>query len=214
MADSHWPEISGHSRLGNAHREGDLSPSRDGHRALSAHRVFVGHEVLLDVSFPAAQASLARLILGSLLGSASAQAYSDGITGLARFGPPGSAPGLPRLVQVYVQDLMASGISGRVALRWEATGPADGLFPALDADITLTPAGERSTRLTLTGVYRPPPGTAGRELDRAIVLRYATATIRTFLQSVVRAIALAAEPGTGAANPPDRPPLPPEPDIP
>ena len=103
MADSHWPEISGHSRLGNAHREGDLSPSRDGHRALSAHRVFVSHEVLLDVSFPAAQASLARLIRGSLLGSASAQAYSDGITGLARFGPPGSAPGLPRLVQVYVR---------------------------------------------------------------------------------------------------------------
>ncbi len=214
MADSQWPEISGRPHLANAHRDGDLSPSLDGHRSLSAHRMFVSNEGLLDVSCTAARDRLASLIRGGLLGSASAQAYSNGITGLTRFGPPGSAPGLPRLVQVHVQDLMTSGDSGRAALRWEAAGPAGGLFPALDADITLTPAGEHSTTLTLIGVYRLPPGTAGPELDRAILLRFATATIRTFLQSVIQAIALAAEPGTEAANPPDRPSLPPEPETP
>jgi len=144
------------------------------------------------------------------LGSASAQAYSGGITGLARPWPPRSAPGLPGLVQVHCQDLTATGDSARVALRWEAAEPTGGLFPALDADLTLTPAGEHSITLNLTGVYRPPPGTAGPELDRAFLLRLATATIRTFLHRVIEVIALAAGPRTQAADP-DLPRLLPEP---
>ena len=201
MADSQRPEISGRPRLANAHHDRDLSLSRDGHRALSSHRVFVGDEVLLDVSFPAARDRLANLIRGGLLGSASARAYGEGITGLARPGPPGPAPGLPRLVQVHAQDLTADGDPSRVALRWETAGPDGGLFPALDADITLAPAGERAAALTLTGVYRPPPGVAGPGLDRAVVLRCATATIRAFLGHLIEAIAVAGEPGTEAADP-------------
>jgi hypothetical protein len=49
-------------------------------------------------------------------------------------------------------------------LRWEATGPGGRLFPALDADITLTPAGEHATLLGLAGCYRPPLGSWGRGL--------------------------------------------------
>ena len=115
-----------------------------------------------------------HLIRGGLLGSASAQAYSDGITGLAR------------LLHVHVQDLTARGDSARLALRWEASGPGGGLFPALDADITLTPAPEHSATLTLTGAYRPPPGT---DLDRVILRQVATATIRAFLRRVTDAMA-------------------------
>ena len=65
----------------------------------------------------------------------------------------------------------------------------------------LAPAGEQAATLTLTGVYRPPPGTAGPGLDRAIVLRCATAMIQAFLGHVIEAIAAAGEPGTGAAGP-------------
>jgi hypothetical protein len=201
MADPQQPGIPGHLRLANAHHYRDLSLSPDGRRALSAHRVFVSDEVLLDVSFPAARARLASLIRGGLLGSASARAYGEGITGLARSGPPGPAPGLPGLVQVHAQDLTADGDPSRVALRWETAGPDGGVFPALDADITLAPAGEQAAALTLTGVYRPPPGTAGPGLDRAVVLRCATATIRAFLGHLIEAIAMAGEPGTEAAGP-------------
>jgi len=197
VADSQPAEILGRPRLTNAHHDGDLSPSPDGHRALSAHRVFVSDKVLLDVRCPAARARLAGLIRSGSLGSASARAYGEGITVLARFGPPDPA----RLVQVHVQHLTASGDSGRVALRWEAAGPVGGLFPALDADLTLAPAGEQAATLTLTGVYRPPPGIAGPELDRAIMLRCATATIRAFLRHVIEVIAVAGEPGTEAADP-------------
>jgi len=214
MADSQRPEISGRPRLANAHRDRDLSPSWDGYRLLSAHRVFVSDEVLVDVSCPAAWDRLTSLIRGGLLGSASAQAYSDGITGLACFGPPGSAPGLPGLIQVHVRNRTSNADSGRVALRWEAAGPVGGLFPVLDADITLTPAGEYSTTLSLIGVYRLPPGREGPGPDRAIVLRFAAATIQALLQSVVQAITLAAEPGTRSRQPSDRRPLPPEPEAP
>jgi len=87
------------------------------------------------------------------------------------------------------------------------------LFPVLDADITLTPAGQRSTTLTLTGAYRPPPGAA---LDRTVMHQVATATIPAFLHRIAQAIARparAAGPQTAAAGP-DLPPPPPEPDTP
>jgi hypothetical protein len=166
--------------------------------------VFVSNEATLNVSFTAAQARLTHLICGGVLGSASAHAYRDGITGQAR------------LVHVHFQDLTARGDSARLALRWEAAEPGGGLFPALDADITLTPAGEYSTRLTLTGVYRPPPGSAATGLDRAVVRQVVTATIRAFLDRITDAIshpAMAAGPGTEAADPHPHS-LPPEPETP
>jgi len=178
--------------------------------------VFVGGEVSLDVGFIAAQARLANLIGGGLLISASAQAYSDGITGLAGVGPLGSAPGLSRLCQVHFQDLKASGDCARFALRWEVTGPGGGLFPALDADLTLAPAGKHCTTLTLTGVYRGPLGTVGVELDWVIWHGIATATIQAFLRLLTEALARpawAAEPATKADHP-DPPRIPPEPQTP
>ena len=178
--------------------------------------MFIGDEVSLEVSFTAAQATLADLICRGVLGSASQQAYRDGITGLARAGPPDSAPGLPRLVQVHFQDLTVCDDQARLALRWEVAGPGGGLFPALDADLVLTPAGRHSTTLTLAAAYRAPPGTVGAGLDRAALRRVAAATIRAFLHRVGEAIAHpagAAASGTQAVDPgPSW--LPPEPETP
>ena len=84
------------------------------------------------------------------------------------------------------------------ALRWEATGPGGALFPALDADIKLTPAGEDATMLTVAGIYRPPLGGLGAGLDRAIMHRVAQATIRAFTHHIGSAIAHpAAAPAAG-----------------
>lgn len=75
-----------------------------------------------------------------------------------------------------------------MTLRWEATGPAGGLFPVLDGDSTLTPAGEDAARLALAGVYRPPLGRLGASLDRAVLHRVADATIRALLRAVADAV--------------------------
>jgi hypothetical protein len=177
---------------------GDLSPCLGGPAARLTHRVFISDETSLDAGFRAAQAGLAGLTGGGLLASASARAYGDGITGRAR------------LAQVHFRELAACGDSARLALRWEAAGPDGGLFPVLDADLTLTPAGKHSATLTLTGAYRPPPGPAGAGLDRAIVRQVAMTTIRAFLRSITEAIGHPAGAETGAAGPAPapRPPVP------
>jgi hypothetical protein len=66
---------------------------------------------------------------------------------------------------------------------------ADGkLFAALDADLMLVPAGDRTTALALAGAYRPQPGPGGAGLDRAIVRRCAAAAIRSFVSRVACAL--------------------------
>jgi hypothetical protein len=177
--------------------------------------VFVSGEASLDVSVTAAQARLATLIGGGLLVSASVQAYSDGINALAAVGPPRLTLSPYRLCQVHFQDLKAGGDSARLALRWEVTGPG-GLVPALDADITLTPGGKRSTTLTLTGVYRTPLGTVTAGLDWGIWHGVATATIQAFLRLLTEAIARPAgvEEPAAKTDATDTRQVPPEPEPP
>lgn len=59
----------------------------------------------------------------------------------------------------------------------------------LDADITLTPAGQRATRLALAGSYQAPLGGLGARLDKAVLNRVATATIRALLRNVADSLA-------------------------
>jgi hypothetical protein len=56
---------------------------------------------------------------------------------------------------VHFLEVATRSESAVLALRWEATGPDSRLFPALDADNWLTPAGEHSARLSLTELLDP-----------------------------------------------------------
>jgi hypothetical protein len=78
--------------------------------------------------------------------------------------------------------------SETVAARWQATGPGGRLFPALDADLALTPAGEHATRLSLAGAYRPLLGPVDAGLDKAIFHKVAQATVRSLLARVADAL--------------------------
>jgi hypothetical protein len=147
--------------------------------------MFVAAEVLLDLSLPAAGARLANLALGGLLTRVSEGAYGDGLAGVVRAGPPG----MSKLVKVHVLDVVTRGESAVLALRWEATGPGGGPFPALDADISLTQAGEHSTRLSLAGVYRPALAALGAGPEKAVVDGVAGATARSLLSRLADALA-------------------------
>jgi hypothetical protein len=92
-------------------------------------------------------------------------------------------------VAVRFSDLTSHEDFAVVAIRWEATGPGGALFPALDADIKLTPAGDDATMLTVSGAYRPPLGSLGAGLDRMIMHRVAQATIRAFTHDIAAALA-------------------------
>jgi hypothetical protein len=151
--------------------------------------VFIQEQVLMEADFDQARAGLAKLARDNALTSASEDAYGEGIKDLIRVGPLGSVPGTSKLVQVRFRELAQRDDRAGLAVRWEATGPGGGLFPALDADITVTPVDEQTITLRLAGSYRPPLGTLGAALDTAILHRIATATIRSFLNRLAAAIA-------------------------
>jgi hypothetical protein len=151
--------------------------------------VFIDDEVPLDAGFEAARARLADLARDDALANASEAAYGEGVTELIKVGPLGFLPGTSKRVEVRYRNLVARDDYAGLAVRWEATGPGGGLFPALDADILIVPTGKRSSKLRLTGSYRPPLGPLGSALDAAILHRVAGATIRAFLNRLAADIA-------------------------
>jgi len=54
-----------------------------------------------------------------------------------------------------------------VPLRWVATGPADRLLPAMDANLEPDRTPDGHCRLTLSGNYAPPLGQPGVRLDNS-----------------------------------------------
>ena len=164
--------------------------------------MFLSEQRICPVSISAARAWLASLVHGSWLSGASATAYQDGIDHLLWVGPFGMVPGMSQLVQVQILDLHdRDEESVTMGIRWEATGVTGGLFPVLDANITLTAEGDQDTRMTLTGVYRSPWGTLSAGLDRMLLHKVATATIHSLMTHLSRALK-----DTAPARPPPSPP--------
>ena len=164
--------------------------------------MFIHEEVALTVGYAQAQARLANLIQDGWIGNVSERAYEKGMTGLIRVGPLGDVPGVSKLVQVYARDLVVRESGAVLTMRWEATGPGGGLFPALDADITLKPGGDSASTLILDGSYRPPMAAFGAGLDKALLRPIATATIRSLLTRMATAVSQPAGVADVAADSP------------
>jgi hypothetical protein len=149
--------------------------------------MFVSDERALAVSYSVAAERLARVPASGWPGTLSQAVYAGGVEYLMRVGPSGAVPAASRLVRVrFTQPNYHDGMT-TLGLRWEATGVAGLLFPALDADIRLDADGD-TARVTLTASYRPPLGVLGAELDRVLMRTVAMATIRTLLNRVAEAL--------------------------
>ena len=168
--------------------------------------MFVGHEITLGAAYPDARAGLVGLTHGGWLSDASGDAYAEGLAGLVRVGPFGEMPGASKLVRVLLLEPVDRGNSLTLSLRWEATGPMGHLFPVLDANIILMPAGENTSQLALAGAYRPPLSAVGERLDRMLLHRAASATVRTLLRRIADTIAPDGAAGRGPASPGPVPP--------
>jgi hypothetical protein len=171
--------------------------------------MFARRDVLLDLSFEASSARLLNLLREGALSGASHTAYEAGIA-VIRVGPLRNLPRAGKLVQVRFLDPAERAGLLQVGLRWEATGIAGDLFPVLDGDFSLTPAGAGAARLALAGVYRPPLGWLGAKLDEAVLHKIADATFSTLIRSVADTLARPAparttaglrEPGTALPGP-------------
>ena len=167
--------------------------------------MFVGDEITLGASYPEARAGLLGLTHGGWLSDASGDAYAEGLAGLVRVGPFGDLAGASKLVRVLLLEPVEREGSLTLSLRWEATGVMGRLFPVLDANIILIPAGENASQLALAGAYRPPFAAVGQRLDRVLLHRAASATVRSLLRRMAETITAAtpgtARPGPAAAGP-------------
>lgn len=168
--------------------------------------MFIGDQARAAVSASTATARLAGLASDGALTRVSHAAWAQGAATIRITPGPGTTPetgtaaGLPALAVVRSRGPVKRGAVSVLILRWEVDGP-DGLFPVLDADLTLVPDGQRAALLGLDGVYRSLPGAA---LDTDAVRRAATATVRCLLGSIVGAITHPPAPGTPAAPGPHR----------
>jgi hypothetical protein len=159
--------------------------------------MFAWHEIALDLPFPAAKGRLAGLMRGDWLDSVSQDAYTEGLSGQVRVGPFGPVPGMSKLVTVRLLDPVPHDDVMVVPLRWEATGPMGRLFPVLDANLTLSEAGDGRAVLRFAGAYRPPLAGVGEELDQMVLHRVADATVRSLLTRIAE---LLADPVTEASE--------------
>lgn len=150
--------------------------------------MFASDSRVVPVSYAMAASRLEELARGRLLDGVSERVYRGGVEYLLRVGPAGTMPGVSRLVRVRFAEPSHRDGTMSVALRWEATGAVSGLFPALDADIRLSPDGGDRSTVTLTGSYRPPLGVLGERLDRLVLHTVATATITTLLTRIAAAL--------------------------
>lgn len=156
--------------------------------------IVVGDRVAVEAGFHAVRTRLRILAEGGMLLRACEVAYGEGSTALLELA--GSAAGPTRLAEACLEDLSETDDCAHITLRWEAIAADGKLFTALLADLMLMPAGDRITALCLAGVYRPPPGRAGADLDHAIVRCCATAITGRLLDLV--ACELVHPAGTGA----------------
>ena len=159
--------------------------------------MFVGHEVLVNASFAVARVRFTEHIRGDWLRDASDHAHADGLSGLIRVGPFGAVIGASKLVHVRILEPITRGDAVVLPLRWEATGALGRLFPVFDADLILTPTGTGTASLALMGVYRAPLAGAGSGLDRLVLHRAATATVRSLVHRIAEALG---EPATQPAE--------------
>jgi hypothetical protein len=144
--------------------------------------MFLAEDVIVGTGTRQAQARFVSLLHGNWLAKASETAYGETVTGLLRVGPAGGVAA--KLVRVSFLDPIYRDDTMSVGLRWEAAGTTGGLFPVLDATITIGPETEKTARLALADSYRPPLGHLGAALDTAILHRVATATVRSLLHNV------------------------------
>jgi hypothetical protein len=70
-------------------------------------------------------------------------------------------------------------------MTWKATFP-NRLVPTMTGKIELWSRGEKVTKLTVSGRYRPPLGSLGQRLDAAFMQKVASATVEELAQSIAR----------------------------
>lgn len=139
-------------------------------------------ELSVALPFPIANARLDELLGGDGLRRASNNAYEAGLREFSlQVGPVGAISGLSKRVHLCVLPARSTPAGTVLPVRWLATGITGQLFPALDADLELSPDGPENSRLVINARYQPPLGPVGAKVDRVLLRRVAELTVSDLL---------------------------------
>lgn len=146
--------------------------------------MFVEAHAVAGAPLAVAAGRIAEYLTAHRLDFAAAAAVAESEPVLVRAG----VAGLTKRVAVQALEPVHGPDRVVIAIRWLATGKADQLFPALDANLELRAAGDAHTELILLGAYQPPFGRVGAAIDQLVLHRLAEATLRRFTTDVAEMV--------------------------
>jgi hypothetical protein len=137
--------------------------------------MFVQHSVHIDRPIEGCASTLARgpRRWFPRLGEKSEYAIGPRIAGLT----------IRKRVTVDAGEPVRSGDWTGMPLTWKASFP-ERLFPVMEGKVELAPVDGLTTRLTVSGMYQPPLGRVGKQLDEALMHRVAEGTVKELAESI------------------------------
>ena len=119
-------------------------------------------------------------------GDWSADAYRNGEELRLKMGLAGTPPRIAKTITMTPGAPDRRPGNTRIPIRWEATD--SGMFPTMDADLSIVALGDEKTKLALQGNYEPPLGAVGATLDRFLMHHIAESTVKHFVDQVAEAV--------------------------
>jgi hypothetical protein len=113
--------------------------------------------------------------------------------GMAEVGPQVAGIGIRKKVAVEIGRLVTTGDWTEIPVTWKATF-IEKLFPVMTGKVELAPVDARTTKLTVCGMYEPPFGPLGKQVDEAFMHIVAEATVADLASSIARRIDAALAP--------------------
>jgi hypothetical protein len=90
---------------------------------------------------------------------------------------------LRKKVEVEIGQPVKTSTWAVVPISWKATFP-EKLFPVMTGKVEVAPSSKDETRLTVSGMYEPPLGKLGEELDEALLHNIAQGTVRELAEAI------------------------------
>lgn len=146
--------------------------------------MFIYYFAQLGRPFEKVEDRVCRL-LRDLTGWADA-AYRDGEEIRARVGVGGKRGVIAKTVTLDVGRPVRTPHQTMIPLSWRATG-APGLFPQMNADLTVARLGPDMTQIGFSGSYQPPGGPVGQAIDGALLHRIAESSVKGFVDRIAEA---------------------------
>lgn len=133
------------------------------------------------VSRPFTDVSHDLLAMASGLSRSAGVAYRNGEALLATLSGPGM---VAKTVTLELGEPIHRADSTAMPLSWWATG-TPGLFPTMEAELSVAAMGPDMTQVTFQGTYKPPLGIVGQVLDRTLLHRFAESSVKDFVDRVI-----------------------------